>query len=131
MSKQHNDNHLSIYQTNDYIRNGLIEFAKLGLQFLFLANGSAIIAILAHLPQFSIKNKGVLWLVLIIYILGFLSAFFATFSAYMSHRNLTEGINLDEKRNDTTWFPRALWISIVSFAFFAVGCIVSLCNFIT
>lgn len=118
-------------QAHNYIKDGLIEFSKLGLQFLFLANGSAIIAILAHIPFFSMKSKCVLLFVLVIYILGLLSAFFATFSAYMCHRNLTEGIGLDKDGKEKKWFCISLYTSIVSFLLFAIGSVISVCYFIS
>ena len=109
---------------DDHIKTGLIEFAKLGLQYLFLSNGSAIIAILSNKSFFATKCKCTLAVVIILYLLGSCMALIATGCSYMCHRKLTE-----EETRESTWICRAIGASIASFVFFVLGCIVALVSF--
>lgn len=128
ITKNSNPMRVRLVPVDNHIKVGLIEFAKLGLQYLFLSNGSAILAILANQTFFINKCKYRVVALLGLYLLGSCMALIATWCSYMSHRNLTEGKNLrDEKEH--TWFSCAVGTCIASFVFFVLGCIVALMSF--
>ena len=111
--------------SNDHIKSGLIEFAKLGLSMIYIANGSAIIAILSALPKFDTSEKCTLYLTLFLFLFGIGLAIGATFSAYMTHRNLTENEYLRDGK-EIIAFRISFGCAVFSFIFFVIGALVAL-----
>lgn len=111
---------------DEYIQNGVIEFSKIGIQFLFLTNGSAIIAIIAHLSSFLYENKDAVIFVTLVYALGLMLAFFTTFSAYKCHFNLAHKKNL-VNGEEIFWFRISIFCSIFSFMCFVFSSIIGIC----
>lgn len=106
--------------SNDHIKSGLIEFAKLGLSMIYIANGSAIIAILSALPKFDTSEKCTLYLTLALFLGGIVCAIGATFCAYMTHRKLTQQ-KQPKSGKEYLFFYITLIFSLISLICFGAG----------
>ncbi|MDF3033597.1 MAG: hypothetical protein K0R76_551 [Alphaproteobacteria bacterium] len=100
------------------------DFALLGIKFLYLSNGGAILAILGNLKAFNDTN--ILSCSLIMFICGLLFSLLSNFSGYLLYGTIL--INEQNKRDNgyakncsQGWMYIAIFFAVASFSCFGYG----------
>ena len=98
------------------------DFALLGIKFLYLSNGGAILAILGNLEAFDNANVSCS---LVIFMLGLLFSFFSNFSGYSLYRVILMNEQNKENPGYVMKSSQGSWMySAIIFSFFSGSCFI-------